>query len=499
MSKKIVITICCVAVIAAGAAVAVRMAGNSKPAEEAVATQVTVSASHPKVGDVALTGEFIGTVEPDQQVQVFPKVSGTVLNTYFEIGQQVKAGDLLYEIDPVDLQMAYDAAAAKLDASRIEAQQKLGSGYDSSLIALKAQLDAAQTQLNSARSSLKNYNDGDNDLLISAQKKEDQVLSDMETLKTEISNLNGMSQDEIETKYGSTQTRDTVYASLNTKLNKLEQDYSLAHANVKDIEDDDDPTLRSLRTAYKNAQISYDAAKRAYDQTAGISRDDTEVTVDAGLRAAEVALESQAKQLEYTKVYAPIDGIVEQKNISAHDLTSVSQPAYIVSNKSLMTVQFNISQATVGNIAVGDQVQVENNGKIVPGTITEISTMVDAQSGLFTVKASVDQADMPLFTGATVKIYAATEKATNSLLVPDDAVYYDGEKPYLYVYKDGVAVKTDVETGVSDMNHIQIISGITADDEVITTWHPRLLDGTAVVLKDSDAQTGSSESASKEA
>lgn len=497
MSKKVIITICCVAVVAAGAAVAVRLTGNSKPAVETVASQVTVSASRPTVGDVALNGEFIGTVEPDQQVQVFPKVSGTVLRTYFEIGQQVKAGDLLYEIDPVDLQMAYDSAAAQLEASKIEAQQKLGSGYDSSLISLKAQLDAAQTQLNSARSSLRNYNDDGNDLLISAQKKEDQLKSEIDSKNNEIKRLDTMTPEQIQDKYS--KTRDAAYDSLTRELQQLEQDYSLAHANVKDIEDDDDPTLRSLRTAYKNAQISYDAAKDAYDQAAGISREDTEVTVDAGLHAAEVALEAQAKQLEYTKVYAPIDGIVEQKNISAHDLTSVSQPAYTVSNKSLMTVQFSIAQSAVGNLAVGDQVQVENGGKTVTGTITEISTMVDAQSGLFTVKASVDQADMPLFTGATVKIYAATEKATNSLLVPVDAVYYDGEKPYLYVYRDGAAVKTDVETGVSDMNSIQIVSGITADDEVITTWHPRLLDGVAVVLKNSDTQAGSSESASKEA
>jgi RND family efflux transporter MFP subunit len=472
VSKKVIITICCVAVVAAGAAVAVRLTGNSEPAAEAIASQVTVSASRPTVGDVALNGEFIGTVEPDQQVQVFPKVSGTVLRTYFEIGQQVKTGDLLYEIDPVDLQMAYDSAVAKLEASKIEAQQKLGSGYDSSLISLKAQLDAAQTQLNSARSSLRNLNDDADDDLLNAQKAEDKALAEMQAAED---------------------------AGDEEAYKKASEAYSLAHAQVKDLEDDDDPTLRSARTAYRNAQISYNAAKEAYDQAAGISRDDTEVTVDAGLHAAEVALEAQAKQLEYTKVYAPIDGIVEQKNISAHDLTSTSQPAYTVSNKSLMTVQFSVSQSAVGNLAVGDQVQVENSGKNVTGTITEISTMVDAQSGLFTVKASVDQADMPLFTGATVKIYAATEKATNSLLVPADAVYYDGEKPYLYVYRDGAAVKTDVETGVSDMNNIQIVSGITADDEVITTWHPRLLDGAAVVLKNSDTQASSSESASEEA
>lgn len=482
------------AVIAAGAAVAVRMSNKAAPAAAAV-SQVTVSANKPEIGSVALTSEFIGTVEPDQQVLVFPKVSGTVLHTYFEVGQPVKAGDLLYEVDPVDIQLAYDAAQAKLEASRIEAQQRLGSGYDSSLIALQSQLDAAQTQLNSARSSLRNYNDGGNDLLVSAQKREDQIRAEMSSLNNEIDRLDSMSNEQIAEKYDG-KTRDAAYDFLTTKLNKLEQDYSLAHANVKDIEDDDDPTLRSLRTVYKNAQIAYDAAKNAYDLAAGTSRDDTQVTVDAGLHAAEVALEAQAKQLEYTRIYAPISGIIEQKNVSEHDLTSVSQPAYTVSNKSLMTVQFSVSQTAIANLAVGDSVQVENAGKTVQGTITEISTMVDPQSGgLFTVKASVDQTDMPLYTGAIVKLYADTEKATDSILVPSDSVYYDGEKPYLYVYKEGAAVKTEVETGISDMKNIQIISGITAEDEVITTWHPRLLDGAAVVLKDSDAQASSSESA----
>lgn len=491
MSKKVIISICCVAVIAAGAAVAYRLIDKKAEPVSTVVTQVTVSANRPEIGDVALTSEFIGTVEPDQQVMVFPKVSGTVLNTYFEVGQQVRAGDLLYDVDPVDIQIAYDAAKAKLNASEIEADQKLGSGYDSNLIALKSQLDAAQTQMNSARSSLRNYNDGSNDLLLSAQKREDQIKADMTSLNNEIDRLDNLSAEQIAEKY-SGKTRDGAYDYLNSKLNQLEQDYSLAHANVKDIDDDDDPQLRSLRTAYNNAQIAYNAAKDAYDLAAGISREDTEVTVDAGLRAAEVALEAQAKQLEYTKIYAPISGVIEQKNVSAHDLTSVSQPAYTVSNKSLMTVEFNVSQSAVANLSVGDAVQVENAGTMVEGTISEIATMVDPQSGLFSVKASVDQADMPLYTGAIVKLYADTEKATDSILVPNDAIYYDGDLPYLYVYQDGVAVKTEVTTGISDMNHIQIVSGITEEDEVITTWHPRLLDGAQVVLETPETPSSSS-------
>lgn len=463
VKKTGIILVCCLLVAAGGFGVYYTVAKKNAVPASAAPSQIAVSTSKPSLGDIALTSEFIGTVEPDQQVQVFPKVSGTVLKTYFEVGQEVQEGDLLYEIDPTDLKLQYDAAAAKIEASKIEAEQSLGSGYDTKLITAKAQLDAAQTALNSARTNLRNANDNMDDGLLSLEKE-------IEKLRADIA-----AADEND-----------------PKLAEMEATLSMLEANRRDMEEDDDPSLRSLRTMYKNAQISYNAAKDAYEQAAGISREDTGKTVEAGLHAAEIGLEAQARQLEYTKVYAPISGVIEQKNVAEHGLSGSSQPAYTVSNKNLMLVNFSVSQTVVGNLAVGDRIQVENGGKTAEGTITEIPTMTDPKNGLFTIKATVDSGEIPLYTGATVKIYADTEKASGSILLPTDAVYYDAEKPYVYVCRDGRAVKTEIVTGVSDMKNTAVVSGITADDDVIVTWHPRLLDGAQVTLKTASSGTSSS-------
>ncbi|MCI8649855.1 MAG: efflux RND transporter periplasmic adaptor subunit [Anaerotruncus sp.] len=449
---------------------------------------IVISAAVPQQGSLEQTTSFIGTVEPDESVQVFPKVSGTVLRTYYEVGQTVKKGDLLYELDPTDIQLQYDIAAAQVQTSRVQASQQLGSGYDSNLLALKAQLSSAQANLNSARTNLRNYNDDEDDRVIRAEKVRDKAQADLKAVGEELENLDKLSEEEIKNKYGHSKTAEEVRKDLLAQELKYQDQYMAARDEVNNLEDDDDPTLRSYRTAYRNAQIAYDSARNAYNLASGLSYEDTQATVEAGLNAAEVGLRAQAKQLEYTKVYAPIDGVIEQKNVSDNNPNPTGTPAYVVSNKSMMTVRFAVSETVVTNLEVGDTIEIENGGRSVPGTILEIPTAVNPQSGLFNIKASVDSDDILLHTGVSVKIYATTRKANDSIVISQDCLYYDAEQPYVYVYKDGKAIKTEVKTGVSSETQIEITEGLSATDQVITSWHPRLLDGAAVVLQDADKE-----------
>ncbi len=66
-----------------------------------------------------------------------------------------------------------------------------------------------------------------------------------------------------------------------------------------------------------------------------------------------------------------------------------------------------------------------------------------------------------LFRSATVKLYAATQKATDSIILPIDCLYYDAEQPYVYLYRNGKAVKTEVQTGVSSETEIAVLSGLS--------------------------------------
>ncbi len=469
--KKITGVLLCCAVVGGVAAVGFlsRMGPDDAAPVAAQLSEINVSVAKPARGSLAQTTSFIGTVQPEESVQVFPKASGTVLRTYFEVGEPVQKGQLLFEIDPEMAQLQYNAA-------RIAADAQLGSGYDTQLVTMKSSLNAAQSALNTARDNLKNLNDGVADAIEQAQRGVERNLEMMEKLDDEMNLISGMSEAELKAAYGEDADQDKLMREKEREHADAYNRYVESRDMVDELEDDDDPQLRSARTAYRNAKNSYNAAKEAYDLTAGVSREDAEAV-------SEAQLQIQAKSIEYTRVTAPIAGIIEQKNVSEQNPAPSGQPSYVISNKSIMTVRFGVSESVMQNLAIGEEIEIEAGGQTVSGTITEIPTAVDAQTGLFNIKASIDGEQVQLHTGATVKLYAATQKAVDSIILPIDCLYYDAEQPYVYLYRNGKAVKTEVQTGVSSETEVAILSGISENDRVITSWHPRLLDGAEVVVQ----------------
>ena len=66
------------------------------------------------------------------------------------------------------------------------------------------------------------------------------------------------------------------------------------------------------------------------------------------------------------------------------------------------------------------------------------------------------------------------------MTIPVDAVYYSGGDAYVYTYDNGTVHHIPVEVGIYDSERIQILSGISAADEVITTWSSELFEGSRV-------------------
>ena len=88
------------------------------------------------------------------------------------------------------------------------------------------------------------------------------------------------------------------------------------------------------------------------------------------------------------------------------------------------------------------------------------------------------------------------------MVVPADCVNYSNGDAYVYTYDAATATakKTPVEDGLIDSDKIQIVSGLSYDDEVITSWSKELYDGAAVNLQGSDdsAETAADSAESSE-
>ena len=125
-----------------------------KKEEKTEISKVAVEVENPTTGELTNDTTYIGTVEPQQQVYVTPKVSGTVTAAYFEVGDTVKEGDVLFKIDDeaAQLQMksaeaSYSQAEAGVTAATSGSRDLQNYQTERSIQQLKDSLDDAENNI----------------------------------------------------------------------------------------------------------------------------------------------------------------------------------------------------------------------------------------------------------------------------------------------------------------------------------------------------------------
>lgn len=209
----------------------------------------------------------------------------------------------------------------------------------------------------------------------------------------------------------------------------------------------------------KSAQISYDNAKGNYDN-----------------------------QVSYSQIKAPISGIVEVCNIEVFDQVSQNDMLCVISGQGARIVSFSVTERIKKQLREGDTIVVEKDGETYDGVIYEVSSMADSTTGLFKVKARLDENtdEMALSTGSSVKLTVVSDSVESVLTIPVDSVYYDGGLSYVYTYDrdTGSTHKLAVEVGLYDSEWIEVKSGLDSSAEVLTTWSSELYEGTKVRIKE---------------
>lgn len=233
-------------------------------------------------------------------------------------------------------------------------------------------------------------------------------------------------------------------------------------------------TLSRMQVLYSTGDIS----AQAFEQTQAQAR-----SAQLQYEAAKLGYDTQ---VEYSTVTAPISGSIESVDMAMHSMVSQSSTLCVITGEGMRKVTFSVPERIKNGLKVGDQIRLEKQGTTYQASITELASMISPQTGLFDVEAAVENGQA-LATGSTVKLYVVSSREEGVITVPVDAVYYDGGDAYLYVCEAGTTVhKILVETGIFDDEKIQILSGITMEDQVIVSWSSELYEGSQVnvVTKD---------------
>jgi membrane fusion protein (multidrug efflux system) len=270
-------------------------------------------------------------------------------------------------------------------------------------------------------------------------------------------------------------------------------------------------------------------SKREYDQA------------NFDMQTQRAAVQTAKLQLAYTRIVAPVSGIVAERSVKLGNLVQVNQSLFRIVNMDTLQAVLNVPERQLGILKAGQTVALEADalpGQKFAGNILRIAPVVDPASGTFRVTCEFRDKTRTLKPGMFGRIDIVYDHRDDALTIPRSAlIEEDGETAVFVVdaapvkvptadadksdkSKDGdkakvaakdaagkdagkdgkaivattpglVAHRKLVKIGYSDGDKVEIRSGLDAGTRVITVGRNAVRDGTAVQVLDTSTMVAS--------
>ena len=450
---------------------------------QTTATESELQTAVVRQGDLVIYASGTGTLIANSEATFGFKASGQVTKINVKVGDAVKAGQVLAELDNTSALVTYQQAKHTLDDLTSPA----------AIATAKAAVADAEYDVFTSREDLQ--------YLVSpaVQIWQERLAEDEAILAAVKAEADANPSNEANKKVQEAQdavTLDLVY------LEQAEENYYTYLVNNFSVTETNRRTGRVRIIYYRDengkrysefygpseteiavAQATYDLAKATLEETkiylAAISGEEIpEGYISSSLVALENAradVITVQQELANTQLIAPITGTIMSLDFNVGDTVSSASTVVTISDLTQPCLEIFLEESDWGNIQLNYEVDVTFDilpdttfsGKIVqvnPGLYNENNTsVVRAVVKIEDVNGSFN---MPL--GSTASVEVIGGRAENAVLIPVEALHKAGDQYAVFVMENGELRLRLVEVGIQNAQYAEIISGLEAGDVVST-------------------------------
>jgi len=190
-------------------------------------------------------------------------------------------------------------------------------------------------------------------------------------------------------------------------------------------------------------------------------------------------------QLEhsYTRIVAPIDGVVTRRYIRLGNTISVNEPAFQVTELDPLIAYIHIPEREFRRLEPGQAADLTLDaipGQRFSAQVERISPIVDPVTGTFKVTMKVPDQGGRLKPGMFGRFNIVWDTRSDVLLVPRVAVVDDDVSDSVFVVVDGKAERRTVRVGYSRGTQVEIMDGLQGDEDIVVIGQAGLRDGARV-------------------
>jgi membrane fusion protein (multidrug efflux system) len=189
------------------------------------------------------------------------------------------------------------------------------------------------------------------------------------------------------------------------------------------------------------------------------------------LEALEASFNLASLELDYTRIRAPIDGVVSERYIKVGNTIGVGEPAFRVTSFDPLVAYLHVPEREYRQIKTGQPVAIDIDalaGQRVIASVTRVSPVVDPETGTFKITIEIRDEERRIKPGMFGRMSIVYDVHENVLQVPRSAIVEDMGNQTVFVIEDDKAVRRIVTTGYGNEGMIEITDGLGDDDAVVT-------------------------------
>ncbi|NYT84031.1 efflux RND transporter periplasmic adaptor subunit [Pollutimonas harenae] len=249
---------------------------------------------------------------------------------------------------------------------------------------------------------------------------------------------------------------------------------------------DDSVAKAQLQQAQANLSLASSQYRRAQELTKqGFISKQARDESASQLKVQQAATALAKAQLEKTAILAPFDGLIGLRNVSVGDYVSPGIDLVPLESVDPLKVDFRIPEQFLGQVHVGARLVLSFDalpGQQREGEVGAISPLVDVGGRSILLRALVPNSDNALRPGMFARVRLQFADA-QGLVVPETALIPSGEEQYVFRVENGHARRAVVKVGQRRAGQVEVLEGLQAGDQVLTTGLQKVRDGDPVQIR----------------
>lgn len=237
--------------------------------------------------------------------------------------------------------------------------------------------------------------------------------------------------------------------------------------------------------AYRIADINFEKQRKAYEEQA-ISELQLK-TLEYQRDAAKAQMELALRQLEKTRVIAPVDGILNERFVDAGEMIGPGLPVAHIVDVHQLKIAAGVPERYAAELVPGAPVEFSVDafpGEIFKGQIGFIAASVTSDNRSIPIEIVVNNPGGKLKPLMIAKVHIRLREDKRAIVVPQEVVQLtDMDRRIVFVANNGRAEERIVRIDGSDGKNLRIIEGLKPGDQLITVGFQNLVDKQKIVIQ----------------